>query len=48
MEKYIIVESTNLNYFKELVNQKIIEGYLPLGGVAVTRGNYVQAMILKE
>jgi hypothetical protein len=48
MEKYILVEHQNNKKFTELVNQKITEGYLPLGGVAVYGNFYIQAMILKE
>lgn len=48
MEKYILVEHQNNTTFTELVNQKIAEGYLPQGGVAVYSNFYIQAMILKE
>ena len=48
MEKYILVEHHNNTTFKELVNQKIAEGYVPLGGIAVYSNFYIQAMILKE
>ncbi len=48
MGKYILVEHQNKPTFIELVNQKIAQGYLPLGGVAVYGNFYIQAMILKE
>jgi hypothetical protein len=48
MEKYILVEHQNNTTFKELVNQKIAQGYLPQGGVAVYGNFYIQAMILKK
>lgn len=48
MEKYILVEHQNKRTFTELVNQKIAQGYLSLGGVAVYGNFYIQAMILKE
>jgi hypothetical protein len=48
MEKYILVEHQNNKTFTELVNQKIAEGYVPLGGVAVYGNFYIQAMILNN
>ncbi|WP_150111917.1 DUF1737 domain-containing protein [Flavobacterium sasangense] len=48
MEKYILVEHQNNKTFTELVNQKIAEGYLPQGGIAVYDNFFIQAMILKE
>ncbi|WP_375605650.1 hypothetical protein [Flavobacterium davisii] len=48
MEKYILVKHHQEHVFIELVNQKIKEGYMPLGGVAVKSIDFYQAMILKE
>lgn len=64
MEKYIILEGEEIggmmsvklqsgkSVLMKAVNQKIEEGYIPLGGVSVTDNNtgktYYQAMILKD
>lgn len=48
MEKYILVTHHEKHIFLELVNQKIKEGYMPLGGVEIKRYDFYQAMILKE
>ena len=46
MEKYILVEHQNINKFTMIVNQKIAEGYVPQGGVAIYGNCYLQALIL--
>jgi hypothetical protein len=48
MEKYILVRHHQEQIFIGLVNQKINEGYVPIGGVVVKRIDFYQAMILKE
>jgi len=49
MENYIIVSSQMFNDFEKEVNDKIKEGYIPLGGVSSpVRDKYAQAMILSE
>lgn len=48
MEKYILVKHHQEHIFIELVNQKIKEGYIPVGGVVVKRIDFYQAMISKE
>lgn len=47
---YIIVESYDYcSGLEKLVNEKLFEGYIPLGGVCVTaNGNYIQAMIHED
>ncbi len=61
-EKYIVVEQIiyrdHENYrgedcFLEKVNNRIAEGYIPLGGIAITNSEtfddkWYQAMVLKE
>ena len=48
MEKYSVVEHQNIQEFTKMINLKIEEGYLPIGGVAVYKNYYIQAMVLKE
>lgn len=45
--KYIIVTGTTPEKLEEMVNEKIADGYRPLGGVSVTtnRVSLSQAMI---
>ena len=46
MEKYIVVEHHVLRVFTEIVNQKINEGYTPIGGIALKSVSFYQAMVL--
>ena len=49
MKKYIVVEVHDLKEFTVEVNQKIKQGYLPIGGIECpVRGLYTQAMIMSE
>lgn len=52
MDKYTIVRDSNAETFLKKVNEKIEEGYDPLGGVALT-GNvasffYSQALVMND
>ena len=50
-EIYIIV-AAHISHIEELVNSKIKDGYLPVGGILYVDANkidkFVQAMMLKE
>ena len=51
MPKYIVVRSPDVRRFEELVNQKMTEGYRPIGGLQLgscspTAFIYCQAMML--
>jgi len=53
MEKYIIVhwnyDPMTTGSLEERVNEKINEGYFPIGGVTISdRGVFYQAMILRQ
>lgn len=51
MPKYIVVRSPDARHFEELVNQKMTEGYRPIGGLCLGSDRthdtiYCQAMML--
>lgn len=58
MKPYIIEARPDVNALAEAVNTRIAQGYVPTGGVSVTRGwnkygdtepfHYLQAMVLSE
>lgn len=52
MDKYIIVRSADIRHIESLVNQKIGEGYHPIGSLVVSTDAlhptiYLQTMILR-
>jgi len=49
MKNYIVVEVFGLSEFEAAVNQKMVQGYAPLGGVSCpVRDLFVQAMVKAE
>jgi len=49
MEQYIVIEEHSLSKFTKLVNKKILQGYIPQGGISVAIGGaYIQALLLKK
>jgi hypothetical protein len=47
LPKYICIGARNIEQFNEKVNEKILEGYAPIGGVAYYESVYCQALIKK-
>lgn len=47
-KKYIIVQEYYLSDLEIKVSHKMIEGYVPQGGISVNGGFFFQAMVLKE
>ena len=46
MQNYIIVDAANEIQLATLVNQKILEGYVPIGGICSPAAHWLlQAMI---
>lgn len=53
MEQYIVVEGDSRKQLEYQVNEKIVTGYVPKGGVAVNSTSFslprfFQAMVLKD
>jgi len=52
MVNYIIVDGNDIDFFIGMVNMKILEGYIPLGGVAMiadeSKTLYIQSMVTKD
>jgi len=44
MIRYIIIRGETYPELMRLVNERIDEGYAPIGGVAISDGRYYQAM----
>lgn len=43
--EYKIIEKAHIGLFQQLVNESILDGWIPHGGVAVLDLSYVQAMV---
>jgi hypothetical protein len=46
--KYEVIYGKDLPALEEAVNEKLRIGWKPLGGVAMSEGHYLQAMIRDE
>jgi len=48
MKAYIIVRGGSVQDLQEKVEELVVEGYVPTGGVSILASSYVQAVFLKS
>lgn len=44
MTEYIVVHAGSMRALVERVNERLVEGYRPVGGVSACEQGYIQAM----
>ena len=44
--KYILVQNSSIGQLIAEVNLFLVQGWLPLGGISVSNGQYTQALVI--